>query len=469
MASHESTFQSFDEATSTSMAEFELEQSRAFSARANQALAGGVGHDLRYAEPVPIYITHGQGSRKWDVDGNEYVDFLMGNAALLLGHADPAVVKAIEEAVVEGTHFGNDHPRHIDWAELVCGLVPSAERVRFVNSGTEATLLALRLARGFTSRQKVMRFAGHFHGWHDDLVHGFEKPFDRPVTLGVSGNEKRDIVTLADSDQSAIESELASGEYAAVIVEVTGASWGRAPLPAGLLEMLRQETRSHGTVLIFDEVIAGFRFSPGGIQQIVEITPDLTCLAKILAGGMPGGAVVGSAEIMSLFEMSGDAERDRFERVVHFGTFNASPLSAAAGIATLEQLADGVLIEQANQRAAQLREEISKVLGNHDVAGFAYGEASLFHVYFETDPDRLSGISNAGDVPTDDPARLKGMPAVLIRRYQQLLRHEGVDLMSGTGGALGSCHTVEDIQQAVMAFDRTVLALLDEGLVHQVG
>jgi len=451
------------------MSNFSLDKSHAFQIRANQALGGGVGHDLRYATPVPIYISHGRGSRKWDVDGNEYVDFLMGNAALLLGHADPAVVAAIEQAVGDGTHFGNDHPRHIDWAELVCRLVPSAERVRFVNSGTEATLLALRLARAFTSRQKVMRFAGHFHGWHDDVVHGFEMPFDRPVTLGVSGNEKREMVTLPDSDDQAIQSELASGEYAAVIVEVTGASWGRAPLPEGLLELLREETREQGTVLIFDEVIAGFRFSPGGVQQLSGVTPDLTCLAKIVAGGMPGGAVGGAADIMRLFDKTGDAEHDRYGRVVHFGTFNASPLSAAAGIATLEQLADGLPIKQANEQAAAMRAEIEGLLQKHDVAGFVYGEASLFHVYFETDPQRRADIGSATDVPTDEPSRLKGMPGALVNRYQQLLRHAGVDLMSGTGGALGSCHTAEDIQLATAAFDSTIRTLLDEGLIHQIG
>jgi len=403
------------------------------------------------------------------VDGNEYVDFLMGNAALLLGHADPAVVAAIEQAVGDGTHFGNDHPRHIDWAELVCRLVPSAQRVRFVNSGTEATLLALRLARAFTSRQKVMRFAGHFHGWHDDVVHGFEMPFDRPVSLGVSGNEKRDMVTLPDSDHQAIQAELERGEYAAVIVEVTGASWGRAPLPEGFLEFLREGTRAQGTILIFDEVIAGFRFSPGGVQELSGVTPDLTCLAKILAGGMPGGAVAGAADIMRLFDKTGDVEHDRYGRVVHFGTFNASPLSAAAGIATLEQLADGVPIKLANQNGATMRAELEGLLQKHDIAGFVYGDASLFHVYFETDPRRRADIGSAADVPTDDPSRLKGMPGVLVNRYQQLLRHAGIDLMSGTGGALGSCHTAEDIVHATSAFDSVFLALLEEGLIHQIG
>ena len=146
--------------------------------RAEKVLAGKVGHDLRNFSPVPLYVARGRGSRKWDVDGNEYVDFHMGNGALLLGHADPDITAAIVEAAPRGTHFGHDHPAHIEWAELVQKLVPSAERVRFVNSGTEATQLAIRFARAYTGRNKLLRFEGHFHGWHDDVIHGFQPPFD---------------------------------------------------------------------------------------------------------------------------------------------------------------------------------------------------------------------------------------------------------------------------------------------------
>ena len=184
---------------------------------------------------------------------------------------------------------------------------------------------------------------------------------------------------------------------------------------------------------------------------------------------MPGGAVAGAADIMRLFDKTGDVEHDRYGRVVHFGTFNASPLSAAAGIATLEQLADGVPIKLANQNGATMRAELEGLLQKHDIAGFVYGDASLFHVYFETDPRRRADIGSAADVPTDDPSRLKGMPGVLVNRYQQLLRHAGIDLMSGTGGALGSCHTAEDIVHATSAFDSVFLALLEEGLIHQIG
>jgi glutamate-1-semialdehyde 2,1-aminomutase len=153
--------------------------------RAAGVLAGKVGHDLRYSEPMPLYIQRAKGGRKWDVDSNEYVDFLLGNGALLLGHAVPEVLEAIARAATKGTHFGNDHPLQIEWAELTQQMVPSAERIRFVNSGSEATTLAIRLARAFTRRNKLLRFEGHFHGWHDELVHGFQPPFEASGSLGV--------------------------------------------------------------------------------------------------------------------------------------------------------------------------------------------------------------------------------------------------------------------------------------------
>jgi hypothetical protein len=173
-------------------------KSAAIYRRASAVLGGNVGHDLRYFEPMPLYIERGLAGRKWDVDGNEYIDFLMGNGALLLGHADPEVIDAIASTASRGTHFGNDHPLQIEWAELIQKLVPSAERVRFVNSGTEASQLALRLARAFTGKSKLLRFEGHFHGWHDEVVHGFQLPFDADGSRGVPPSVRDNIITLPD-------------------------------------------------------------------------------------------------------------------------------------------------------------------------------------------------------------------------------------------------------------------------------
>ena len=205
-------------------------QSAALYARAVAALGGAVGHDVRHFEPVPMYVARGEGGRKWDVDGNEYIDFLLGNGALLLGHSPAAVVEAIQRALVDGTHFGNDHPLHVEWGEIVRQLVPSADKVRFVNSGTEATLLALRLARAFTGKNKVLRFEGHFHGWHDGVVHGFQPPFDADGSLGVPPEVWQSFVTAPANDADRLEDILTDdGDIAAAIIEPSGASWGRIP------------------------------------------------------------------------------------------------------------------------------------------------------------------------------------------------------------------------------------------------
>ena len=446
-----------------------LAESNALYDRATQVLAGGTGHDLRNAQPVPIYAARGSGGRKWDVDGNEYIDFLMGNAALMLGHAFPDVVEAIQNAVVAGTHFGNDHPLHLEWAELVQQLLPSADRVRFVNSGTEATLLAMRLARAFNGRHKIIRFEGHFHGWHDDVVHGFQPPFEEPGSLGTPQLTRAGMVTLPDGDLALLEATLeADREIAGMIVEPTGASWGRVPLEVDVLRGLRELADRFSVVLIFDEVISGFRYSPGGLQQKIDVTPDLTTLAKIVAGGMPGGAVAGRADIMQLFDVTDDAHHNRFGRVTHYGTFNASPLSAAAGIATLRNLADGTAIAHADQLAEKLRAAWDEVLEKHQLAAYVYGEASTFHVYFETDQARIRSARGRQDLHTSQATQLKGMPAGLICDYQRHLRLRGVDLMSSTGGVLSAAHANHDVDAATEIFEQVVVALHQEGQIYQL-
>ena len=441
-------------------------QSAALYARAVDALGGAVGHDVRHFEPVPMYVARGEGGRKWDVDGNEYIDFLMGNGALLLGHSHPAVVEAIQGALVDGTHFGNDHPLHVEWGEIVKQLVPSASKVRFVNSGTEATLLALRLARAFTGKNKVLRFEGHFHGWHDGVVHGFQPPFDADGSLGVPPEVWQSFVTAPANDVDRLEEILTGeGDIAAAIIEPSGASWGRIPTEPEFLHCLRALTAHRDVLLIFDEVVTGFRLAPGGAEQYYGITPDMSCFAKIVAGGMPGGAVTGREEIMSLFDFTGDPVRDRHRRVVHYGTFNASPLSAAAGIACLRQVATGEPISKADALGERLRAGFEEILERRGIAGYVYGIGSTFHVYFETDAAVAAEAGARDELRTNDPRKLKGMPGELICSYQRHLRHYGVDNMSSTGGVVSSAHTDRDLGETTAAFEKTVLALAAEKLV----
>jgi len=432
--------------------------------RAESVLAGGMGHDLRNFDPFPLYIREGRGSRKWDVDGNEYVDFGMGNAALMLGHAPPEVVEAIGKALPSGTHFGNDHVAQLEWAELLQRLIPCAEKVRFVNSGTEATMLAYRVAQAHTGRTKLLQFEGHFHGWHDHVLRGVIPPFDSIPSLGVPDRTHTETVILPNDDLDRLEEVLdTDGDIAAAILEPSGASWGRVPITTEFLAGVRSLTAAHGVPLIFDEVITAFRWGRGGAQERLGVVPDMASLAKISAGGMPGGALVGRADIMEHFEFGGG------QKVIHYGTFNASPLTAAAAIATIETIASSDAIERADALAEDLRGRLRAVLDRYSVAGFVYGQSSTFHIYFETEPERLALATSRDDVRTSDAGRLKGMPGSLVTRYQQLVRSEGVDYVSSTGGVTSPAHTDVDLDWMERAFDVAVSGLLDEGLIATLG
>jgi glutamate-1-semialdehyde 2,1-aminomutase len=442
-------------------------KARALYGRAKELLAGGAGHDLRHNPVAPTYVTRALGSRKWDVDGNEYVDYGMGNAAMLLGHAHPAVLEAVRAAVGDGLHFGNDHPRMLEWAELIQRLVPSAERIRFVNSGTEGTMLALRLARAATGRNKVLRFEGHFSGWHDYVGRGATPPFDRPVSLGIPATTLG-LIEVIPADLAAAEETLRRDQdIAAVMLEPSGGSWGTVPLTPEFNRGLRALTSRHGVPLIYDEVITGFRYSPGGYQGLIGVTPDLAILGKIVTGGMPGGAVVGRAELMGQFDFTGDPTHDRFERVAHLGTFNANPLSAAAGIATLRLVADGQPQARADGMAALLRQGMEDALERAGVAGYAYGDSSLFHVYLEAYPG--SRARSRAELHTSDAATLKGIPGRLVTAFQRNLQIRGVDLMSYTGGDVSAAHTEADVERTLDAFRATIRVLLEERIVAPAG
>ena len=257
-----------------------------------------MSHDGRYLPPHPTYFARAKGARKWDVEGREYIDYAMGSGAMMLGHSHPDVVKAVQEQMELGTFFATVHPLEIAWAELVQELVPSAERVRFTASGTEATLLALRTARAYTGKTKFLRFEGHFHGWHDGVLLGMKAPFDTWPSLGVP-DELRATSVIAPTDANRVEEMLkADPGIGTIICEVSGANWGSVPIADDLLRSLRSLADRYGCVLIFDEVITGFRWSPGGKQKLLGVTPDMTTMAKIVAGGMTGGAIGGKGDIM---------------------------------------------------------------------------------------------------------------------------------------------------------------------------
>ena len=431
-----------------------------------QVIPAGLTHDSRTTLPYPIYAARAAGPRKWDVDGNEYVDYFGGHGALLLGHSHPAVVEAVQRQVTLGTHWGASHELEVRWAELVQRLIPCAERVRFTASGTEASQLALRLARAYTGKPKVLRFVGHFHGWHDQVAPGAMSHFDGSVPAGIPPSLlEQSIVLPADDVAPAVEAIETRDDIAAVILEPSGASWGQVPVPPGFVAALREATRRRGVLLIMDEVITGFRWSRGGAQSRYGITPDLCVLAKILAGGLPGGAVAGRRDVMDQLDAAA-AKAARREKIGHQGTFNANPLCAAAAVATLQLVETTEACAQAEATAESIRNGMRKILIEGQVPWGIYGEASTFVIF--PNPSRI-----AIDAATFDPLKLgfrgiKGArDANLINRLRLAMLANGVDIMGGPGGVVSATHGPREVALTLEAFRTAVQWLRAEGDIKE--
>jgi len=315
-------------------------------------------------------------------------------------------------------------------------------------SGTEATHLALRIARAYTGRAKVVKFQGHFHGWHDGVVAAVNPPFDVPMSAGVPAVILDQLLLCPPNDIKAVATLLERGDVAAVILEPAGGQSGTTPTIPGYLQELRSLCTRHRVVLIFDEVITGFRYAPGGAQAYFGVTPDMTTLAKIVAGGLPGAAVVGKKALMSTMAHRGDPTWDRSERVAQNGTFNSNPVSAAAAIATLELVADGSLHAHANKLGDELRAGIGDAMKRVGVPGACFGETSIFHVSFEGRPG-LAGF--------DRPQR-----GELYHRLRCALLNNGVD-WSLHHGWISAVHGAAEIERTVAAYEKAFAAMAGDG------
>ncbi len=438
--------------------------SLAKATRARQAIAGGIAHDGRYSKPFPLYVDRAEGAHKWDVDGHEIIDFAMGHGALILGHNDPDVAAAVLEQYPKGTHYGSCHELEIEWAEQVKRLIPSAEQVRFTSSGTESTMLAIRLARAYQGKSKVLKIEGHFHGWHDYLIKGEKPPFDAPSLPGVPAGTYESVDVIPANDVSIVAERLATGEYAALIMEPSGGSWSTIPLAEDYLKEVRRLTAEQGVTLIFDEVITGFRWAPGGAQERFNVIPDMTTLAKIVAGGLPGGAVAGKREIMELLEFRDDPEWMAKKKVIHPGTYNANPLAAAAGAAALKKCANPAVQAHCDNLAAQLRAGMNAILVEEGVPGAVWGESSAFHVMVGTEVSNLNATDMHRPEGVSSTVLKASGKAGLGGTLHLAMLLEGVDLFSG-GGLFSVAHTQADVDKAIDAFDRTITRFKNEGLV----
>ena len=427
-----------------------------------ELLPAGLTHDSRTLLPYPIYAKRAKGPRKWDVDGNELVDYFGGHGALILGHCHPAIIEAVQRQITEGTHWGSSHELEVQWAGLIKRLVPCAGRVRFTASGTEATHLAIRLMRAYTGKTKIVRFVGHFHGWHDQVAQGSTSHYDGGRPAGILSGIVDETILVSDDDLSEVTDVLSKrDDVAAVLLEASGGSWGQVPLPPGFLKGLRELTTKHGVLLMFDEVVTGFRWSRGGAQGRYGVTPDMCSLAKIVAGGLPGGAVAGRADILDQIDPDRAKAAGR-EKIAHQGTFNANPLSAAAAIATLSIVEKEDACATAEGTAEQLRAGLRKILVEEGIPWGVYGEASSFLIF-----QNPKGV--AIDPASFDPLALKfkGLKGVrdanLSHRLRISMIANGADIMGAPGGLVSATHTAEDVARTLDAFRTSVRWMKAEG------
>ncbi len=368
-------------------------RSRRLYEKAKRLLPGGVDSPVRAFEPYPFFIEQGEGSRIRDVDGNQYVDYCLAYGPLILGHQAPTVVEAVKDQLKHGVLFGIPSELELDLAEKITKHVPCAEMVRFVNSGTEATASVVRLARAYTNRENILIFDGCYHGAHDHFL--FEKK--GPTSPGIPHVLRRNTLVASFNDLTSVEKIVRKNEFAAIMVEPVMGNLGCIPPAGGFLKGLRDICDECGALLIFDEVITGFRLAPGGAQELFNVVPDLATLGKVIGGGFPIGAFVGKADIMKLVAPAG--------KVYQAGTFCGHPVTMAAGLATVKTLERQKAIEQASNFARKVADALRRELGLP-----VNQVASMFQVFFTEE-----NVSSADDARKCDKAAFMRFHRALLK------------------------------------------------------
>jgi glutamate-1-semialdehyde 2,1-aminomutase len=436
-------------------------KSQAMAEKARTLFPDGVTHDSRAFSPFPPYIERTQGSHKWDVDGTDYVCYAMGHGASILGYAHPEVVEAVQQQAAKGSHYSGSHNMEIELAEQIKQLYPSVEKMRFVNSGTEANMMAVRLARTYTGRPKIVKLQANFHGWADAVYVGVDSPYDEP-TSGMPAGIQDSVIVVPPNDTQALENALSTREVAAVLIEGGGAHMGTIPTTAEYARSARELCDKYGTVLVFDEVVTGFRWTPGGWQGDIGVSPDISTMAKILMGAMPGGAVAGKADLLDMIQHRDDPHWNRHQRMPHPGTFNANPISVAAGVACLKVIATGEPHRRANEVADKLRRGIHSIIQENGISGACYGTKSMFHVYLgdcESDPTEYS------EKPPLSTATLLNHPeaGAAMGALRKNMVFNGVDCWVRLG-ICSMAHSDEDIQRTLDAFEKSLGSAIEDGV-----
>lgn len=409
-----------------------------------KVMPGGVNSPARAFKSVgdhPLFIDHAKGARLYDVDGNEFIDYSLSFGPLILGHADDKVVKSVQDAAVKGTSFGAPTELETTMAELVMERVPSIEMVRMVSSGTEATLAALRLARGYTGRSKILKFEGCYHGHSDSLLikaGSGVATLGLPDSPGVPEGTAKNTITVPYNDEASLTEafDKFGDDIAAVIMEPVAGNMGVVPPVEGYLQFVRDLTEKNNTLLIFDEVMTGFRVGYNSAQGYFGITPDLTCLGKVIGGGLPVGAYGGKKEIMERIAPSGD--------IYQAGTLSGNPLAMSAGLATLSQLTEESY-DYFGKLADQLEAGLKKVFAKHDKPITVNRAGSMIGFFLTEGPVTDFDSANTSDLE-------------LFRAMYQALLDEGVYLPPSQfeGMFLSTKHTEEDIETTINAFDKAL-------------
>jgi len=422
-------------------------KSRQLQAEAAEVLPGGSSRGTAYFPPYPFFADGGEGHHVYDVDGNRYLDFMLNATSLILGHAHPAIVEGVSAQAARGTAFSTPTASQIRLARLLCDRIPSLDTVRFTNSGTEGTLMAIRAARAFTGRYKMAKFEGGYHGAHEHVAVSVHPPADRldprgptpiPEHPGQPPGVLQDVLVLPYNDLPATERLLRAhaGELACLIMEPIVSSFGYVPGRPEFLHGLRKLTEELGIVLIYDEV-QSLRVAPGGAQELFGVTPDLTCLGKIIGGGLPVGAFGGRRDIMAQFDPTGAGAR-----IAHAGTFNANPMTMVAGEVVLRTLTPDIY-RRLDGLGELLRAKLRAALAEVGVPVQVTGVASLFGMHFTS-------------APVADYRGALAADAELCRAVFAGLLNEGILLQTTCAGALGVMTTEAEIDTLVGAVRRVV-------------
>ena len=424
-------------------------KSEALFTEAQKYIPGGVNSPVRSFRSVggsPPFIARGQSARVWDVDGNEYIDYLGSWGPLVLGHSHPAVVEAIKKSAESGTSFGAPVEQEVELAKIICDQLPSVESVRLVSSGTEACMSAIRLARAFTNRDKIIKFAGCYHGHADGLLvkagsgaltHGI------PTSAGVPESYASETLVADYNNIESVDKFFTANptSIAAVIIEPIAGNMGVIPPSPGFLEGLRRITKNNGALLIFDEVITGFRVGPSGAQGLFGITPDITTMGKIIGGGLPVGAYGGRKDIMEMVAPLG--------AMYQAGTLSGNPLAVSAGIATLTELQKPGVFKKLEEMAERLTEGLTKAFQAAEIPSSINRVGSMF-----------TGFFNDGPVTTLEDA--EGSDTEMYGRYFHAMQENGVYIAPSQfeAGFVSTAHTEADIDATVTKASEALRTLL---------